>query len=451
VALARTNVSTTTKAPGAPTSFTSAAFTPADNSLVTVFGALQSSDQALLPSISGGGLTWTKQLSAGPDAGAAGHFSVLWTAPVTTGASMTVTIGNMPSDGTAEGVMHIFTYTGYNTSTPIGATATGLAGFNNPVNLTLSAAPATTSEVIACASDDTGGGAPAITAGTGWSEQFHVSDGSNTDSQSQTRTASTSTNVLWNGNAAGSNGCAVAMEIQAAAAGVVENYAFFKGRTFPSQWNLNAALLRGVAQDTSSFGIETNPHWRGRTWAPQWSLLRALMQNSDPNAPLAQPETNTFFIPRAWPLQWKPLPLGRTTAQDFSSFGVETNPHWAGRAWPAIWQPLAALGRVPAIDVPFVQPDTPAYFTLRVWPLQWNINKAIRQVTAQDFSAFGVETNVQFISRTWPAQWNLQASLMRGAPQDFSTLPPATQPVYARYGASHGIGALSAIPGEIPS
>src|SRR5260221_9399695 len=125
--LSRTNVGTTTKAPGAPTSFTSAAFTPANNSLVVVFGGLQSSNNSLLPSISGGGLTWTKQLSAGPDTASFGHFSVWWTAPVITGASMTVTIGNMPSDGTAEGIMHIFTYTGYNTSTPVGGTAAATA------------------------------------------------------------------------------------------------------------------------------------------------------------------------------------------------------------------------------------------------------------------------------------------------------------------------------------
>src|SRR6266853_323570 len=218
MALVRTNVSTTVKAPGTATSVTTASFTPADNSLVVVFAGLQSSNNSLAASISGGSLTWTKQAQAGVDVSNFGHFSILWTAPVTTGASMTVTVGNMPSDGTAEGIVHVFYYTGYNTSTPVGGTASATAAFNSAVNLTLSSAPATTSEVIAGASDDTGSGAANITTGTGWTQQTHVSDTANTDSQTQTRTSSTSTNVLWNSNAAGTNGCAVAIEIVVATA-----------------------------------------------------------------------------------------------------------------------------------------------------------------------------------------------------------------------------------------
>src|SRR6266853_418788 len=218
MALVRTNVSTTVKAPGTATSVTTASFTPADNSLVVVFAGLQSSNNSLAASISGGSLTWTKQAQAGVDVSNFGHFSILWTAPVTTGASMTVTVGNMPSDGTAEGIVHVFYYTGHNTSTPVGGTASATAAFNSAVNLTLSSAPATTSEVIAGASDDTGSGAANITTGTGWTQQTHVSDTANTDSQTQTRTSSTSTNVLWNSNAAGTNGCAVAIEIVVATA-----------------------------------------------------------------------------------------------------------------------------------------------------------------------------------------------------------------------------------------
>src|SRR6266853_1728278 len=218
MALVRTNVSTTVKAPGTATSVTTASFTPADNSLVVVFAGLQSSNNSLAASISGGSLTWTKQAQAGVDVSNFGHFSILWTAPVTTGASMTVTVGNMPSDGTAEGIVHVFYYTGHNTSTPVGGTASATAAFNSAVNLTLSSAPATTSEVIAGASDDTASGAANITTGTGWTQQTHVSDTANTDSQTQTRTSSTSTNVLWNSNAAGTNGCAVAIEIIVAAA-----------------------------------------------------------------------------------------------------------------------------------------------------------------------------------------------------------------------------------------
>src|SRR5216684_561564 len=220
MALARTNVGTTVKAPGAATSVTTAAFTPADNSLVVVVATLQSSNNSLLPSISGGGLTWTKQLQAGPDPQNFGHFTILWTAPVTTGASMTVTVGNMPSDGTAEGVVHVFTYTGYNTSTPVGATITGTVNTNSSAfSMTLNAAPATTSEVLAGFGVDTGGGAAIIVAGTGWTQQFHLSDTQNVDSQTQTRTGSVSTAVLWNAPVGGYDGSAVAAEIVAAATG----------------------------------------------------------------------------------------------------------------------------------------------------------------------------------------------------------------------------------------
>src|SRR6266436_7853395 len=181
-----------------------------------------------------------------------------------------------------------------------------------------------------------------------------------------------------------------------AATGTIDVPSSYPSRSFPRQWNLSAALFRGAAQDTSSFGVETNPHWRGRTWAAQWSPLRALMQNSDPNAPFAQPETNTFFIPRMRPTAWNPLPLARTTAQDFSSFGVETNPHWRGRVWPVVWTP-AVPNPVPAVDVP----APPA-----------------------------VETNTYFIPRTWSVQWTLTAGLLRGTPQDLSTVVVVTQAQY---------------------
>lgn len=211
--------------------------------------------------------------------------------------------------------------------------------------------------------------------------------------------------------------------IVAAAAGTIENYAAFKGRTYPSQWSPTRKLWQTDPQDTSSFGVETNPHWRGRTWPMQWNPLRALVQNSDPNLAF-QPETNPHFVPRTWPVSWNPMPFGRTTAQDLSSFGVETNPHWIGKLQVLQWAPLRALMQNVALDVPATVIDTPVYIIPRQWPLAWNVDTRLFRITAQDFSSLGVPTNIQYAPRTWPFQWNVQQSLMRGTAQDFSSTPP---------------------------
>lgn len=138
----------------------------------------------------------------------------------------------------------------------------------------------------------------------------------------------------------------------------------WQSRKFPLQWNPLAKLSQTDPQDSSSFGVETNPHWRGRTFPLQWAPLLALMRNSDTNAPFAQPETNTHFKPWSWPLQWTPVPLGRTTAQDFSSLGVETN----------------------------------IFYRPRTWGQQWNLTQSLLRGTPQDFSSTVVVTGVHYIT-----------------------------------------------------
>jgi hypothetical protein len=289
---------------------------------------------------------------------------------------------------------------------------------------------------------------------------FVDTDGALTNNSAAVTATGNNATATMIGDNAGAPGtadfcCAVAVWVAVPASGVVENKAEYRARSFPFNWFPRLRNLTNYAQDQSSFGVETNPHWRGRAFPPQWSPLRALVQKSDPNTP---PQlANPHWIGLPWPIQWKPMPLGRTTAQDFSSFGVETNPHWRGRPWPFIWQlmplgrsvptdvpftppdvpvyfqprtwplqwkPLAALNQVPATDVPPFQADTPAYFLLRTWPILWQLNRALGQTTANDLSSTGVETNVQFTPRTWASQWNLQASLLRGTPQDFSSTAP---------------------------
>jgi len=198
MALSRTNVGSFTGTGG--TTFTTTAFTPANNSLLVVCAQLQDATIAtdtmtITDNTSGGPLVWTARVTTGVDPGFSVHKSVIWTAPITTGASMTVTVGTLANGG-AEFVIHIFTYTGHDVASPIGATAIGGTTGGSPTTITLSAAPATTSEVLASANEDSS--VLDVVAGTGWTQQLQTTDGANVVGQTQTRTNSTSTTVQWN-------------------------------------------------------------------------------------------------------------------------------------------------------------------------------------------------------------------------------------------------------------
>lgn len=81
---------------GSPVTATSASFTPANNSLlvVCISASEASTNAASISSVSGGGLTWTSRgvLGTGTNGGGANSpgFCAIYTAPVSTGASMTV-------------------------------------------------------------------------------------------------------------------------------------------------------------------------------------------------------------------------------------------------------------------------------------------------------------------------------------------------------------------------
>lgn len=180
---------------GSPTG----SFTPPNNSLlVVVFDTVGYGSEA--PNIvpSGGSLTFTKQIdifnfmSGGPP-----NYWMqtrVFTAPVATGASMTLTVS---SDST---LVHVFAYTNYDTSDPTGA----FVERQNPadtgaLSLTLSGAPATTSEVLAGRSRvDYGGYNTTATPGSGWNELYDAQAGGGyQDLQTQYRGDSTSTTVAW--------------------------------------------------------------------------------------------------------------------------------------------------------------------------------------------------------------------------------------------------------------
>lgn len=214
--------------------FTTGSFTPPDSSLLVVaVGLVENNGSTTDPStaitLSGGSLTWTARIAIASSPTSFPTGIRVFTAPVTTGTSMTLTAG---SGGRAAGMYAVsaVAYTGYDTGTPTGATASGqqnggFSGPPTPASLTLSGAPSTTSESFAAVAMDksvigvTPGSSP-----TTWTEIHDTMQ--NTDwggLETEVRTASTSTSVSWDdlrsGGGALFNFAAVALEIRAAPAG----------------------------------------------------------------------------------------------------------------------------------------------------------------------------------------------------------------------------------------
>lgn len=228
-------------------SYTTGSFTPPNNSLLVIGayfmtnsgsgGADRSGDLTITDSA---GLTWTARVNNGnTDSFAVG--GRIWTAPVVTGSSMTVTIDSGANDIYVYQV-HPYAYTGYNTGTPTGATATGsLTGITGSVSMTLSGAPASTSEVVALMALSPGNGTTDATPGTGWTEIYESITDWDHGSQSQIRTGSTSTDVSWNavnGASPSPSSVQVAVEILEAAAGGQE--------AVPGAASLTASLFAPV-------------------------------------------------------------------------------------------------------------------------------------------------------------------------------------------------------------
>lgn len=114
---------------------TSASFTPADNSLLVLCLNWDegSTSSLVVWTISGGSLTWTTRVERnGDDAGASAGGAAIITAPVTTGASMTVTVTRNTGGGTQARQMSakIYVVSGEHAS-PIGANGEGSSTTNN--------------------------------------------------------------------------------------------------------------------------------------------------------------------------------------------------------------------------------------------------------------------------------------------------------------------------------
>ncbi len=196
----------------------SSAFTPPDNSLlVAVVGVCESSgntDPSGDIAIAGGSLTWTPRLTIG----SATPFSRgvrIFTAPVTIGASMTVT-GSMGGRPMHSIDCHVFAYENANTASPVGASASSntVAGGAGPQTLTLSAPPALTSEVLAVMHTNPNSAVSPITPTAPWWIEQYDNGGANIQMQTQTRANNADTTVSWSGVGATFNPANVAAAIE---------------------------------------------------------------------------------------------------------------------------------------------------------------------------------------------------------------------------------------------
>lgn len=198
--------------------YTSASFTPPPNSLVCVVGHVQTNGGSSDPSAAftlansaslsqmqrasiGSAESWSKSLR-------------IWSMPAgSTPASMTVSLDCGAND-IWRYCVSVVAYTGYDTSTPIGATATEFDTTPaSPQAITLSAAPSSTSFVLAGLGYE---GGTSAAAASSFTELYEVGADGDTSLQTQGRTSSTSDQVSWTLSGSMSWTLAAAIEINAA-------------------------------------------------------------------------------------------------------------------------------------------------------------------------------------------------------------------------------------------
>jgi hypothetical protein len=209
--------------------FVTGSFTPPDNSLLVAVVLFSNESDANGDTgyvLTGGSLTWTKRASLNHSFSTDNCYNVqIWTAPVSTGASMALTLTHT-GIGSYSGYIFPYAYEGYDTGSPVGATGvdTDATGTNT---LTLSAAPASDSEVIGgiVVITSNGNGSDAtIAASASFTEiaEQYVTD-SFAKTQAQSRTGSTSDQVEWTTTTSASSPFNTrvfgAIEVKAAAAG----------------------------------------------------------------------------------------------------------------------------------------------------------------------------------------------------------------------------------------
>lgn len=182
---------------------TTTSFTTSDDTLLVAMIGASNQTNALTGNltVSGGSLTWTRRVTIGADYISTYYNTTeIWTAPVTTGASITLDIDSSVAAGSAFGAHLQYTIWEVENYDSTGATATGTFDASGSHSITLSASPATTSLVFAARSMiATVGNGTSATPGGGWTELMDVNH-TNTgllSLQAQERDGSTSTTVNW--------------------------------------------------------------------------------------------------------------------------------------------------------------------------------------------------------------------------------------------------------------
>ena len=172
----------------------SVTFTPADNSLLVVFGGSSHDSEEVLEISDTESLTWTLQIDHEQDEGTYESDIRIWTAEVTTGVEMTVTVTYDTAVSLYSLAMVVLGFTGYDTADPVGTSFTDGGSFRSgSYTGTLDAAPASTSYVAAIASVEN---ADAVDVGTGWTQAADLPQTFG-ETLVQYRTGSTSTDVLF--------------------------------------------------------------------------------------------------------------------------------------------------------------------------------------------------------------------------------------------------------------
>lgn len=179
--------------------YVTGAFTPSNSSLLVVIVSIMEDSGSSDPSgdltiTDSAGLTWTSQATVG-NASAWSIGQRAWTAPVTTGASMTVTF-----DCGARNIYQYFVevadYTGYGAVGQIGTNAA--LATDGADSVVLAGAPAATSEVIGAIMQDATGTAGAAPLDGTYTELYDLDSLSGSASQAQARAAgSTSASFSW--------------------------------------------------------------------------------------------------------------------------------------------------------------------------------------------------------------------------------------------------------------
>jgi len=266
--------------------YTPASFTPSNNSLLYVVAFFiantdDASEGTSLTITDSAGLTWTSRAASTTSPGWSYGVRV-WTAPVTTGVSMTVSIDCGTTDVYCYRV-EVYDFTNYDTVTPVqGAVVGSDADGDGAHSLTLGATPATDSILMAHVATGYGSGTGSVTPNANWTELFDTDIVSWLVCQSQNRTGTTSTSVDWDDvlatGASPFGSSSVALEIRNAPSGTIDQQAFRFGADDGSE----SAHTWLAAQDTNANQqLNTN------------TLIRFLLQAT--GAPTA----------KAFKLQWR--------------------------------------------------------------------------------------------------------------------------------------------------